>query len=555
MKVFERIIFALLLILIPVLFFSSKLPFPQGLVFSSEKPTLAVETGWEYSWKNSKEKGIVNLPGRVKGGAPGEVLYISNTLPAGNFEDPTLFIRTSQQYLQVYIEGRLIYSYPQSEENLSLPGSAWHFIHLPQDYRGNKIEITLASPYSQYTGHVNSIHLGNKSSEILDIIRVYGGTLVISCITLLLGILQILLFFTFRAEKNRFKSILYLGLFSFLSGAWVAAESKIIQFIIGSPILIFYLACISLFLMPIPLMLFIKDAFKPRKSGWLSGFVRLFAVFFVIVALLQLFDRKTFMDSVLVFHLLLGVCIIMIFYISIEEMLSGNKSIRLFSVGCIILCLCSILDIYGFYSPAFPGLNAQGAVQYGILIFISLMSASMGYGILDIFNMQARNEAYVALAYTDILTGLKNRTSFEEKIACLNENLVKENNIAILMFDLNNLKHVNDSLGHKEGDRLISSSARLISDSFSKFGEVYRIGGDEFAVIIVNFLEAAVKQELLAFEKKVEEYNGQGQQLEVGIACGMATFMKERDTDLHSVLIRADRAMYSRKQDQKQSFR
>jgi len=87
------------------------------------------------------------------------------------------------------------------------------------------------------------------------------------------------------------------------------------------------------------------------------------------------------------------------------------------------------------------------------------------------------------LSYHDHLTGLYNRRYFEKLVEKYN----KENiNVAVIYFDINGLKIINDTFGHKEGDRLIIEVVRNIKSSFEKEVEVCRIGGDEFLVFLPN---------------------------------------------------------------------
>lgn len=85
------------------------------------------------------------------------------------------------------------------------------------------------------------------------------------------------------------------------------------------------------------------------------------------------------------------------------------------------------------------------------------------------------------LAYNDVLTGLGNRTSYLEKIKEMTDNSSKA---GIVFLDLNNLKKINDSYGHKVGDEYIISASKIIKNSFGRYGNSYRIGSDEFCVFI-----------------------------------------------------------------------
>ena len=88
------------------------------------------------------------------------------------------------------------------------------------------------------------------------------------------------------------------------------------------------------------------------------------------------------------------------------------------------------------------------------------------------------------LSYTDYLTGLYNRSSFEEKLNKYNQE--KYLPLGIIMGDVNGLKIVNDTLGHLEGDKLLISIANVLTYVCSTKGSVFRWGGDEFMILLPN---------------------------------------------------------------------
>ena len=87
-------------------------------------------------------------------------------------------------------------------------------------------------------------------------------------------------------------------------------------------------------------------------------------------------------------------------------------------------------------------------------------------------------------AYTDALTGVANKAAYKEYVDKLDKRAAAENmKYAVVVMDINNLKKINDNFGHEFGDMLIRDASRLIQKGF-KDHTVYRIGGDEFVIII-----------------------------------------------------------------------
>lgn len=147
----------------------------------------------------------------------------------------------------------------------------------------------------------------------------------------------------------------------------------------------------------------------------------------------------------------------------------------------------------------------------------------------------------------DELTGVKNRKGFQRLLDQLNNCLEKENKIAVVMCDLNELKHVNDSLGHIAGDEYLRYSAKAICESFP-CRPVFRIGGDEFVILIENITRGEIEACKAVLLEKMENYN-LGEDFHTGIAIGYAIFEKEKDQNLEDVLTRADAIMYINKKE------
>ena len=115
--------------------------------------------------------------------------------------------------------------------------------------------------------------------------------------------------------------------------------------------------------------------------------------------------------------------------------------------------------------------------------------------------------------------------------------------LGIVVFDVNDLKVVNDTYGHEAGDRYLQSSCRLICSVF-KHSPVYRIGGDEF----LTFLEGkdySNREVLLKyFNSRIDYNNTHGGDV---MAAGLDIYDPERDTFLDEIFERADEKMYARK--------
>lgn len=152
------------------------------------------------------------------------------------------------------------------------------------------------------------------------------------------------------------------------------------------------------------------------------------------------------------------------------------------------------------------------------------------------------------LAYTDALTGVQNKTAYTDKTNQL-ELAIKSGSarFVVAVMDINNLKRMNDTYGHEYGDMLISDAAGLIQKSFGR-ENVYRIGGDEFSVILEEDCSKYRKM-LHHFRESIIQFNdcNKRYQEKLQIACGIVEFEVGSDGCFSDAFKRADRRMYEDK--------
>lgn len=156
-------------------------------------------------------------------------------------------------------------------------------------------------------------------------------------------------------------------------------------------------------------------------------------------------------------------------------------------------------------------------------------------------------------AYRDALTGVKNKGAFDISSHKLNDVILLSEpgnpaEFAIVMMDCNDLKRINDQLGHDKGDIYLRTACMFICKIFAH-SPVFRLGGDEFAAILQkdDFFR---REELLEhFHSRAAEVNAtaEHQWERISIAIGMAVYDQNLDPDVENVLRRADEIMYEDK--------
>lgn len=176
-----------------------------------------------------------------------------------------------------------------------------------------------------------------------------------------------------------------------------------------------------------------------------------------------------------------------------------------------------------------------------ILIIIQTLTA---------MKMAVLNKLLEQRAYTDAHTGLPNKDACEELLN--NKEKVAEHT-ACLMFDLNNLKIINDTKGHSKGDQLIFNFAHLLRRVIPQEAFVGRYGGDEFMVVIYNTSKAEIEDILKQLSMEKDRLNRSDNQMPIDYACGWAISDADSECTIQMLLDKADYYMYENKQSRKKS--
>ena len=159
-------------------------------------------------------------------------------------------------------------------------------------------------------------------------------------------------------------------------------------------------------------------------------------------------------------------------------------------------------------------------------------------------------------AYVDALTSVRNKGAYvnyiEEMQARMDNGSDQEMAFAVGVFDCDNLKRINDRYGHEKGDIYLKTASRLICHVF-QHSPVFRIGGDEFSVILQNVdyqNREALVQQFNADMVEICAAAGHDWE-EAHIAMGIAVYEPQRDRSVNDVIRRADESMYENKRRRK----
>jgi len=166
------------------------------------------------------------------------------------------------------------------------------------------------------------------------------------------------------------------------------------------------------------------------------------------------------------------------------------------------------------------------------------------YGSLD-----EKNSELLHMAYTDVLTGSKNRRAFNDHWQHVVHSVAESSrlDICMLLFDINHFKGINDSYGHQVGDEVLIHVAKIINSEVRQGEQLYRLGGDEFCSVMINCTSDSgyeIAQRCLSQLENNDFHQLFGIHENVRISTGIASTQSNNQVDLDNLSWQADAAVY-----------
>ncbi|MCM1569942.1 MAG: diguanylate cyclase [Roseburia sp.] len=458
-----------------------------------------------------------------------------------------LMFQSIHQEVKVYVENVCIYSMRSSSKNRfgSTPGCVWNDVLLEQEYEGKDIRVEIIPVYKSSVGTVPKFYFGARYSIVGMILAEEAPGFLLSVTAILLGLVFIV-YVAFNAANSEVNGgIAWLGAFALMLGVWKLTDGKAIKLLLPGFPAISMIPFIALMLGVIPLILFIKELYSTKEHVFWYIFCWMSIAEMIVCILLQYFNYMDFRETyslttaviVMGFSLFVGMFI--------YEVRKEGWSTRLVrNTLSVLICFMGIGLDFGTYFLS--GRTQTSVVGIVILLIYCVFQGYVAFSEareLTMVGLRAQN--YEQMAYHDQLTGLFNRSALTEDT----DPVTFEPEKAIMvMFDLNNLKKCNDSLGHDKGDTYIRDSAQLIQTTFKDFGKCYRTGGDEFCCLVTKHSLDRCKKQIELLRQKEAEYNKKSEDIHMAIACGYAKYDKRIDYDINDTARRADKFMYEDKE-------
>lgn len=495
---------------------------------------------------------------------PGEEFSVYNKVPDDLKEGEYLCFRAKNIFFILYVNGELVYE-PYVPENVFYtkgPGTKWHYVELTEEHIGKELEFRVTKVYDSGKASISDIVVGQPARAIMDTVQEKLVAFITCILTIFVGLLLIVADIPINISARKNHELLYLGLFSISVAGWCLAETHLIQYYLGDSRVMQMLSCCTLMMISIPMTLYIDAAFGFRKRGAMVAMIGVSFASFVVAIILHMTKIADVHETLHFSHVVLIMSALVLFYTIIKNTFvmgrtTGKNIFKIIrGVGLCSLSVATVVDIIRYYK--FQSNDTAMFVRIGLLIFIICFGASSLEQTINAVRLGAQTEIVSQLAYRDGLTRIGNRTAFNERLVELEEIKDEVEVVGVVMFDVNDLKFINDNFGHHMGDALLTASAQLIEKAFlGKEADCFRIGGDEFAVLLSgDGVEERYENAMNAFEALIDEYNQRDdKEFRISIAHGFAKYDEsDRGKPLLMVYQQADMLMYENKKRMKQSM-
>ncbi len=509
-------------------------------------PKAPLSEGW-FIEHQGEEVVLYEYPTRVAAD-PGEHYTIYKTIHASD-QPLYLLLYTDHQDVIIRLNDDIVYMSSQEMNSYRFYINMHHIITIEHDSDVDQLlSITYHSPYARTAGLIYPIYESTESTSPLyqQIVLQHVWIVGFGVLFIVMGIVVISI--SHVIDQARARGSYYLAFFAIIFGFWVIVKSTALQFITSNLYLLGGLQFTLFMILPIPLLLYYKNSVTKKFERETLAIIGYFGAQAIVITFLQIIGVLDFVRPLLFVSIMLLMTMITLPGFIVVDVLNHNELAKKFSR------YYGILFLYGFITFINDQTFNHDDLAIYSLAVLALLTIIIFIDYIVYIETRLKlsylSESYEKLAYMDRLTGSKNRHAYEEDFERLFSDSDMKKNLRLVFFDFDGLKLINDQYGHIEGDFALKEGFRIILDAFGRYGDCYRIGGDEFSCIIQSLdddLYHSCEKKLVRDIKAFSSYH----KFSLKISMGTAIYNEAEDNNPNDMIMRADKNMYEHKKRRK----
>jgi diguanylate cyclase (GGDEF)-like protein len=497
-------------------------------------------------WTLENDNSTVTLPTNFS--YTGDKIVLSKVIDYdGEFNDvPYMMIVMKYYDYTIYLDDEPIFTYTNSNNSFTTTnGTQVRMIRLGNDIKGKTLRMEMTPLFKNHIKYyIGAPCIGSKADILWKSFKNDLWNFILDIGIISFGIIILIMCFVMRKTKSRDK-MFYLGILSLTCGLYMGCQYRLTHMLVKDSYVIYYLEYSVLNIIPIVVAKFLDVNVNQGLPKKVCGIMRYVVIANIVVQnVLNFAFGISFKEMLWITHII--IILLALTVIAIIVMQYKEKNIMNMMLSCIPPMLGGVADLVLMYAVA-----KEKTVMFfpiGLYIFVAIQAVYTFQQYSQVYKKQLENDIYKKLAFTDGLTGLYNRLAFENDI----NTKIEDEDAACISIDINNLKTANDTMGHSAGDVLIKGIAEILTEAVGKIGKVYRIGGDEFVILLENVEHADVDALLCKIERCKKAYNKKNE-IPIDFAIGMS-YNNDEDVSFEKIVLRADKLMYKNKREAKLAY-
>lgn len=493
------------------------------------------------------------LTGNMHEERSAQTRILSCTLPEDFDTAQSLLFKTTHTGIEVSVGRKTVHTHG-AENNpwfLKSPGALWHIVDLPEGSAGETLSIYVHAVYEDYYGNDPIIRYGSHDGCSMYLLTSSMPIMLINVIILFVGVFCLLLhgFGWMRKSGQAKNSFLFVGLFALSIASWSLCQSGFLQFLFPSGPVLYLVDFFSFYLFPACFNLFVASICKGRSETLFCTLSALYLLESAVSTALQFTGVADMFELLRIGHLTMAANVFFVFYcLHIEITKEENDMAKKFRFPLYVVMFFAVGELITYYLRDFR--ETSYFIPLGTIVFIIMLASQLVSQYYQSILEEEKMAYFKKLANTDMLTEVFNRNAYEDRLRSLEQQELELQSTCVVLFDINNMKAINDHYGHECGDQALKACSRCILAAFGEDNGCYRIGGDEFVVLC--HCHDTLAQRAARFSEAVRQ-EARSLSFPFNVAIGYACYNPEQDHALRDVIRRSDEMMYRNKAIQKKN--
>ncbi len=413
-------------------------------------------------------------------------LWLTTKLPeVAYYRNPVLFFITTEQAVRVYMDNELIYSYGEFGLYHHTYGVKWHMVALPVNYKGRQLSFQL---YTDHPGRLGEVASLSINDGIQQVHQVFNYDILIWCALPMAFILFVIMVLYYQVMQQHRNLYIYLAAFLALMVGWLLAALRTNLLVFDRPAFWWHIMLFCVYSMPVFGNLLVREVILPPLRPYVLFFAGGYMLLLLCVIVGEILGYNAMDSGISIFYVWMFISQCIVTCLMVYSARKGDRTVR-----------ALLLPVVGI--PAlgmFDGLSSHFHVFKESFFFTPLGIFLLAFFIIWVLRENMREEQRLTELTKNLekeMDAVNEKAQIDALTKCFNrgkldETLEKEINIAeytglnlaLLMFDIDLFKSVNDTYGHAAGDQVLLNFAMQIRQHLDARHVFIRYGGEEFLV-------------------------------------------------------------------------